>query len=109
MSFDFQKEFAEKDSQHFWRRRYKDQKAQICVPGGNCEHNQALTIEQVMRLINSINPQAEMTLLAQELGCVNVHCVDFCVEARIVSDDRGDDYDPYGVDRDFYFLIAMEK
>jgi hypothetical protein len=50
-----------------------------------------------------------MALLAQELGCSNVHCADFRVEAWNVTDDWGDAYDPYDVNRDFYFLIAVEK
>ena len=109
MTYDFQKEFAKKESSNFWRRRFKGVKPEIIVPGGNWEHNQALTMEQVVRLINSTDPQAEMALLAEELGCSNVNCADFRVEAWEVSDESGDDYDPYGVDRDFYFLIATEK
>lgn len=110
MGYDFKAEFAKKENKNFWRRRFKGVKPEIIVPGGNWEHNQALSMEQVIRLINSDNPQHEMRLLARdELGCLNVHYADFRVEAWNVSDDRGDDYDPYGVDRDFYFLIAKER
>ena len=109
MGYDFQKEFAKKNSANFWRRRSKGVKPEILIPSGNNEHTRALTIEQVVRLINSSNPQSAMALLAQELGCSNVHCADFRVEAWNVTDDWGDAYDPYDVNRDFYFLIAVEK
>lgn len=110
MGYDFAKEFAKKDSVTFWRRRFKDVKPEIIVPGGNSEHNLALKPEHVLKLINCDNPPHEMRLMARDLlGCTNVHYADFRVESWIVSDERGDDYDPYGVDREFYFLIAQER
>jgi hypothetical protein len=87
-----------------------DEKQELIVPGGNAEHSLALKAEHVLRLINCEFPAHEMRLLARDvLGCANVHYANFRVEARVVSDERGDDYDPYGVDREFYFLIAQEQ
>lgn len=110
MGYDFKKEFAKKNSSNFWRRRFNGVKPEIIVPAGNPEHYLALTMDHVIRLINCDNPPHEMRLFARDvLGCSNVHYADFRVEAWSVSDERGDDYDPYGVDRDFYFLIAKER
>jgi hypothetical protein len=107
MGYDFAKEFAKNDSVNFWRRRFKDVKPEIVVPGGNSEHNLALKHEHVIMLMNS--GKTLFPFLATELGCTNVHCAEFRVESWIVSTESGDDYDPYGVDREFYFLIAQEK
>lgn len=109
MRYDFKKEFAKKHSQNFRSRRFKGCKPDIVVHGGNYENYQALKSNDVIRLIQAKDPQTEMQILASEFGCSNVHCADFHIESWIVSDDRGDDYDPYGVDREFYFLIAVEK
>jgi len=109
MTYDFKAEFAKKESSNFWRRRFKGTKAQILVPGGNSEDYRALKKEQVVRLINSTDPQVEMALLAEELGCSNVNCADFLVESWNVSFEHWDAYDSYLVDREFYFLIAEEK
>lgn len=109
MKYDFKKEFAKKHSQNFRSRRFKGCKPDIIVHGGNHEHYQALKPDHIIRLIEADDPQTEIQLLASELGCSNVQYADFHVESCIVSDDRSDDYDPYGVDREFYFLIAVEK
>ena len=107
MCYDLKKEFAKKNSQNFWRKRYKGVKPEIIIPGGNPDHYKALKKEHVLQLIDG--GQALFPFIAADLGCSNVHCADFRVETWIVSDDHGDDYDSYSVDQDFYFLIAVEK
>ena len=47
--------------------------------------------------------------MARDLGYLGYDDVDFVVEHQLIWDDRGDDYDPYGVGREFYFLIAQER
>lgn len=101
--------FGKKQSQYFRSQRYKSQKPDVIIPGRNLEHDQALKVDDVLTILNSSNTQAKMIEIAQNLGCSNVQCASFHIESWIVSDDRGDDYDPYGVDRDFFFLIATEK
>ena len=105
-NFDLAKEFSKKDSVNFRSRRYKNSKPDIVIPGYNQEHFQALRADHVVQLCNG---EIDLERLSQELGCVNTDFADFHIESHIVSDDRGDDYDPYGVDREFYFLIATEK
>lgn len=104
---DLSKIFSQKSSMWFHRKRYKDVAAQVMISGGNSEHSVALKPEDVVRLM--ICGRDEMKFVAHELGYVGVDDVDFVVEHQFVYDDRGDDYDPYNVGRDFFFLIAQER
>lgn len=104
--YDLQAEFAKKQNQNFWRRRYRNIKPEIIVPGGHVDHFQALKPEHVIQMMNG--GRALFPFIAAELGCSNMHCADFRVESWIVSESGFDDYDPE-VDRDFYFLIAVER
>jgi hypothetical protein len=106
MSYDLQVEFAKKHSQHFRGKRYKGVKAEIIVPGGHPDYPEALKPEHVIQMMNG--GRVLFPFLAANLGCSNVHCADFRVESWIVSEHGFDDYDPE-IDRDFYFLIAVEK
>ncbi len=104
---DLNKLFAQKSSMWFHRRRYKDVPAQVMIVGGNSENFHALKPEDVVRLM--IAGRDEMKYVARDLGYQGVDDVDFVVEHQFVYDDRGDDYDPYNVGRDFFFLIAQER
>lgn len=104
---DLNKLFAQKSSMWFHRRRFKDVPAQVLIVGGNDENFHALKPEDVVRLM--IAGRNEMKHVARDLGYQGVDDVDFVVEHQLVYDDRGDDYDPYNVGRDFFFLIAQER
>lgn len=104
---DLNKLFSQKSSMWFHRRRFKDVPAQVMIVGGNSECHHALKAEDVVRLI--IGGRDEMKYVARDLGYVGVDDVDFLVEHQMIWDDRGDDYDPYNVGREFYFLIAQER
>jgi hypothetical protein len=104
---DLNKLFAQKSSMYFHRRRFKDVPAQVMIMGGNDECLHALKAEDVVRLM--IAGRDEMKYVASDLGYSGVNDVDFVVEHQMIWDDRGDDYDPYGVGREFYFLIAQER
>lgn len=104
---DLNKLFAQKSSMYFHRRRFKDVPAQIMIMGGNDECLHALKAEDVVRLM--IAGRDEMKYVARDLGYLGYDDVDFVVEHQLIWDDRGDDYDPYGVGREFYFLIAQER
>jgi hypothetical protein len=104
---DLSKIFSQKSSMWFHRRRYKGVPAQVMISGGNSEYSFALKPEDVVRLM--ICGRDEMKYVARDLGYTGVDDVDFVVDYQMIYDDRGDDYDPYNVGRDFFFLIAQEK
>ena len=91
----------------FHRRRFKGVPAQVMIVGGNSENLHALKPNDVIRLM--IGGRDEMKYVAHDLGYTSDTDVDFIVEHQFVYDDRGDDYDPYNVGRDFFFLIAQER
>jgi hypothetical protein len=105
MKKDFKKLFLQKSSQYFYINENGKKETEIF--GDHPEIPGALSPSQVVRILN--NNKDEMRKIAIEQGFINTDYADFYVKFEREWDERGDDYDPYNVSHEVYFLKAVMK
>lgn len=96
--------FAYSKSTYFCKNENRRKETQIF--GSHPEILGVLSPEEVVRIINW--DMYEKETLAPELGYYNTHVADFYVKFVREWDERGDDYDPYNVSHEVYFLKAIQ-
>ena len=89
------------------RTLFSDGSSVITIRGDHLEILGALSPEQVLRIMNT--GKEVMEVIAQECGYVNTDCANFYTVFVKEWDERGDDYDPYNVSHDVFYLKAVMK
>lgn len=102
---DLRKLFSQQTSQYFHVNEQGQKVTSIC--GEHPEISGALSPYQVLRILNG--GKDEMESIAREYGYTNTDVAEFYVEFIREWDERGDDYDPYNVSHEVFYLKATER